>query len=70
MNTVLNIFNSFVLNLLALMHVKQQITIQNFNFEPTTFDWMEYMKIYCRGARKFILREKTTDAQNKKKAFM
>jgi len=54
-------------NLLRSLNEEDQ---KNFNFEPTTFDWTEYMKIYCRGARKFILREKTTDAQNKKKAFI
>jgi len=43
---------------------------KTFNFDPSSFTWEEYMRLYCRGARKFILREKTTDAQNKKKQFI
>lgn len=48
----------------------QSLTVKDqktYNFDPSTFDWMDYMGIYCRGVRKFILREKTNDAQNRYK---
>jgi len=54
-------------NLLMSLNKEDQKT---FNFDPNSFTWKEYMRLYCRGARKFILREKTTDAQNKKKQFI
>jgi len=52
-----------------LMSLKEEDQ-KTFNFDPSSFSWEEYMRLYCRGARKFILREKTTDAQNKKKEFI
>jgi len=52
--------------LMRCMTVKDQ---QNYSFDPVKIDWWDYMGIYCRGTRKYILREKTTDIQNRMKAY-
>lgn len=42
---------------IALAETLSPVDRETFPFDPRTINWEEYMKIYCDGVRKYLLRK-------------